>query len=214
MTLEETIDRETCTAVVPGYHAIVLAAGAGRRFGGGKLLTEWRGRPLIQKAMEVALAAPVDTVSIVLGHDADRIMAALELFEDHRLCYRICGTWSAGLSASLRCGVEGLPPDALGAVVFLGDMPEVPASLAGCLIDALQAGAIAAETRFDDLPAHPVAFSRALFDAACSLHGDQGLRYLLPHLTNVAKIASEDRGSVFDVDRPEDLDGATQSNFT
>jgi molybdenum cofactor cytidylyltransferase len=210
MNLGKSINRESCAAAVPGYHAIVLAAGAGRRFGGGKLLAEWRGRPVIENSVKVALAAPVDSISVVLGHDADEIIRALEPFDDDRLRYTICDTWSVGLSASLRCGVEALPPEALGALVFLGDMPAVPASLAARLIVALQSGANAVETRFNNLPAHPMAFSHALFGAACSLHGDQGLRYLLPDLANVAKIVSDDPGSVFDVDRSEDLDKGTQ----
>lgn len=47
--------------------ALVLAAGAGRRFGGDKLSAEFRGMPLVHHAIRAARAAPVDRVIVVCG---------------------------------------------------------------------------------------------------------------------------------------------------
>ena len=51
-------------------HALVLAAGFGSRFGGGKLMTPWRSGVLLDGALAAAFAAPVGAVHVVVGADA------------------------------------------------------------------------------------------------------------------------------------------------
>ena len=53
----------------PQLSAIVLAAGFGTRFGGGKLTAPWRGGRLIDGAVTCARAARVDQVVVVTGAD-------------------------------------------------------------------------------------------------------------------------------------------------
>lgn len=187
-----------------GYHALVLAAGAGSRFGGDKMLADWRGRPMIAAAVDIALAAPVVSITVVLGCRAPAVAAALPT-DDARLRSLTCADWAAGLSASLRTGLEALPADAAGCVIFLGDMPAVPPTLAGELLWLLGSGAPAVETRFRGLPAHPVAFAPPLFERATLLVGDQGARAFLAGVPDVAIVATDDPGSVLDIDRPHDL---------
>ena len=51
---------------------LVLAAGAGTRFGGRKQLAELDGRPLLEHAVQAMTAAPVGRVVVVLGALARR----------------------------------------------------------------------------------------------------------------------------------------------
>lgn len=188
-----------------GVHALVLAAGAGTRFGGGKLLAAWRGVPLVHGALRAALAAPVDSVRVVLGAEAAAVEAAARrvgadlrfvLAEDH----------AAGLSASLQAGVRSLPGDALGVLVFLGDMPNIPASTAAELVEALSSGATAAVPIFEGRRGNPVALGRDLFPRLMTLTGDRGARGLLDELGDaVALVVAADAGVLFDVDQPADL---------
>ncbi len=190
------------------YHALVLAAGAGSRFGGDKMLADWRGRPMIAAAVDVALAAPVESVTVVLGCRAAAVAAVLPTREP-RLRWLTCADWATGLSASLRIGLRALPADTAGCVVFLGDMPAVPPGLAGEALSLLRGGAPAVETRFRGAPAHPVAFARRLFGNASALVGDQGARAFLGGVHGVVTIATDDPASVLDIDRPQDLRAAS-----
>jgi len=58
---------------------IVLAAGRGARMGSPKQLLELDGRPLLQHVIDAAAAAPLEGVIVVLGHEAERVAAALDL---------------------------------------------------------------------------------------------------------------------------------------
>ncbi|HUP83456.1 MAG TPA: NTP transferase domain-containing protein, partial [Candidatus Limnocylindria bacterium] len=50
--------------------AVVLAAGAGKRFGGQKLLAELNGIPILQYVLNLAAVAELDPVVVVLGAEA------------------------------------------------------------------------------------------------------------------------------------------------
>lgn len=189
-----------------GHHALLLAAGAGRRFGGGKMLATWRGEPLVRAAARAALAASVESCLVVTGCGAPGVEAALEGLGGPRLRVLRAAAWPEGLSASLRAGIAALPPDCAGAVVFLGDMPRIPHELGDRLIAALEAGAAGAEVLWAGRPAHPVAFARRLFPRLMALRGDAGGRQVLSGRRDVARIETDQPGAAFDVDRREDLE--------
>ena len=195
--------------------AIVLAAGAGVRFGGGKLTAPWGDGALIDGALASAFAAPARTVTVVTGADAG-VEAAVRAYAERsgqspRLRVVHCAEHAEGMGATLRSGVASLPSDTAGVFVFLGDMPRVPLEVLPKLAAAL-AGAGAGAPTFEGRRGHPVLFSRDLFPQLLALTGDEGartvLRYLGPRLTLVE---SPDAGVLFDVDQPSDLDGTKRS---
>jgi molybdenum cofactor cytidylyltransferase len=188
---------------VNGLHALVLAAGAGARFGGGKLLTPWRGGRLIDGAVAAALAAPVETVTVVTGADP---AVADYLAANRRLHVIAAPDHAEGLAASLRAGIRSLPGNTRGALVFLGDMPLVPVPVLEPLAHAL-AHAPAAAPVFEGRRGHPVALSAALFPDLLALSGDRGARGLLAALgAQVAEVPAPDAGVLVDVDERKDLE--------
>lgn len=183
-------------------HAIVLAAGSGSRFGGGKLMAPWRGGLLLDGALDAAFAAPVRAVQVVVGADpavavhAEARGARIIEARDHAL----------GLSASLKAGIAALPGDAAGALVLLGDMPGVPHAVLAPLVEAVAAGAMAAAPVFEGRLGNPAALSAALFPKVMALEGDRGARALIEGLGEaLVRVPAPDAGILYDVDRPEDL---------
>lgn len=189
---------------------VVLAAGAGRRFGGRKLLAPFEGRPLAAGALDAALAAPARRVLLVTDGDRDLAAFAREharaLGRDADLQVVAAAHAAEGMGASLRAGIEALQPDSDGAFVFLGDMPRVPLGLARDLVHALIPGIDAVAPHFAGRRGHPVLFGRGCFPALRALGGDVGAREVLAGLGDrLALVDSADPGVLFDVDRPEDL---------
>ena len=190
--------------------AIVLAAGAGSRFGGGKLLAPWRGGVLLDGALAAALASPVRVVSLVWGADAAVGEAArafaVRAGASERLRLIHAPRHAEGLSASLAAGVESLPPDAEGVFVFLGDMPRIPPRVTARMAEALAGGAQAVATEFQGHRGHPVLFAKPLWHRLLSLGGDRGAGELLRTLGDaLALVPAPDDGVLYDVDRREDL---------
>ena len=93
--------------------AVVLAAGAGARFGGGKLLAPWGEGVLLDAALAPAFAAPVRCVTVVTGADGPAVGAAASAFaarhgQGARLRLVHAPDHAEGMGASLRAGVASL----------------------------------------------------------------------------------------------------------
>jgi molybdenum cofactor cytidylyltransferase len=103
--------------------AVVLAAGGSSRFGGSqhKLLSTFRGRPLILWALEHAQEAEVGPTAVVTGAvDLKPLVpAGIECIENP--------AWADGQATSLQAAVAWARQRTLEAVVVgLGDQPLVP----------------------------------------------------------------------------------------
>jgi molybdenum cofactor cytidylyltransferase len=186
--------------------AIVLAAGAGARFGGRKLLAPWGSGVLLDGALGAAFAAPARAVTVITGADADLIAAAARVFNPAvRLVH--AADHAEGMAASLRAGIASLPPDTRAAFVFLGDMPRVPHEILAPLAAAVAAGASAAAPQRNGRRGNPVLIAAELFPQLLALTGDAGARRVLDGLgPRLALLDAPDDGVLFDVDRPQDLD--------
>jgi CTP:molybdopterin cytidylyltransferase MocA len=173
--------------------ALVLAAGAGRRFGGVKQLAEVDGRPLLEHAA-LAVAAFSPRV-VVLGHAAEEIRAIVDL---HGAEPALCPDWEEGQSASLRSGVAALG-DVDAAVVLLADMPGVTPAAVDAVVAAWDGQADAVRAIYAGEPGHPVLLARALLDRVGELRGDEGFRPLL----DAARVINVEAGHLAD---PADID--------
>lgn len=191
----------------PQLQALVLAAGAGSRFGGGKLLADWRGRPMIEAALAVAYAVPAAGVTLVTGADPAVEQAARAFAGARPLNIVRAEAWRQGLSASLKAGIASLPEGCTGVLVFLGDMPRIPHAVLAPLVEALAGRAPAAVPVFGGEIGHPAAISVGLFGEILKLEGDRGARRLLERLGSaLVRIEAPDDGVLFDVDSQSDLD--------
>ena len=195
----------------PEFEAVVLAAGAGRRFGGGKLLAPWAGGALLDGALAAAFAAPVRRVIVVTGTAAAEVEAAARDFTARsgavsRLLVVHAADHDEGMGASLRRAAAELSADCAGAFVFLGDMPRVPLAVLGELAAAVRGGAPAAAPVFAGQRGHPALIGADLLPELATLHGDAGARAILKGLGDrLALVEAPDDGVLFDVDEPGDL---------
>lgn len=190
--------------MIANTHAILLAAGAGTRFGGGKLTIEWRGEPLVRAAARIALASPAERVTAVVGHDASAVSEALAALNDPRLSIVKNDCWADGLSSSLATGLRALSKSTEYVFLFLADMPLIDKGLAAQLFKVL-ADAPAILPTYGGKAAHPVIFKASLISRLLLIEGDYGARSVLADLPRVRFVEIDDLGATFDVDTRDDL---------
>jgi molybdenum cofactor cytidylyltransferase len=180
---------------------LVLAAGAGTRFGSSKQLAELEGRPLLEHSIRAMMAAPVGRVVVVLGSGAEEVIAAVDL---HGAEAVVCDRWEEGQSASLATGLAELA-DCEAVVVTLGDQPRLSPDAIRRVIAARGPGAAAVRATYDGEPGHPVLLERVLFERMRDVTGDHGARNLLISM-QTREVPCEDLGGGQDVDTPAQLD--------
>jgi molybdenum cofactor cytidylyltransferase len=208
--LMEIVTRPQPRAVVekPGRSlaALVLAAGRSTRMGGSnKLLAEIGSRPLVRIAAEQALASRARPVIVVTGHQRERVEAALAGLD---VTFVHNPDYAEGMSTSVKAGIAAVPADADGAIVCLGDMPQVDATLIDRLLAAFdpEKGALAVVPTMDGKRGNPVVWSRRFFPELAELGGDVGARHLIASYPEaVAEVAVAGRGALVDVDTPDAL---------
>lgn len=194
---------------VPRIAALLLAAGQSRRMGAvNKLLADVDGKPMVRRAAEAALAARVDRLIVVTGHEAARVRAALEGLS---IEFVHNPDFADGLSASLRHGISAvmaLTPPVDGCLVCLGDMPRIAPDDLNKLIAAFDPdeGRTICVPTHDGKRGNPVLWGARFFRDMATISGDVGARHLIgDHADQVAEVAIGDPGILLDIDTPEAL---------
>ena len=168
-------------------HALVLAAGRGRRFGGSKLQARYGDQPLLAYPLAVVAAARerglIGGGHVIVPKDDE---ASFELVRHMRLEPVLNSAPDEGLSYSLQIGLAALEEaeGAEAALIVLGDQPLVRLDVVEAIISAWYAGGEAIiRPRYEatpDVPGHPVLVARSVWPLIRELQGDAGLGSLVP----------------------------------
>jgi CTP:molybdopterin cytidylyltransferase MocA len=169
---------------------LLLAAGAGTRYGMPKVLADngaW-----LRAGVAALSDGGCDDVVVVLG------AAVVDVPTPARAV--VARDWADGLSASLRAGLRAV--DADYAVVHTVDTPDVGADAVRRVLDAARSSASGlARARYGARPGHPVVIARRYWpDLLDGIRGDEGARAFLAGRTDVLAVDCADLASGHDID--------------
>lgn len=171
---------------------VVLAAGAGTRFGMPKVLAD-TGRWLASAVAALRRGGCGDVV-VVLGAAVDEVtippVARAVVADD----------WADGLSASVRAGVRALGESIDRAVFLPVDTPDVTAGAVRRVRDAARDTGVARAV-YAGRPGHPVVIARRHWPALLdTLAGDEGAAPFLRSRDDVVAVECADLCSGIDID--------------
>jgi CTP:molybdopterin cytidylyltransferase MocA len=191
---------------------VLLAAGAGSRFGQPKALVELDGQTLAERGVNLLRAGGARPVLIVTGAAPIEIDGAHAVYNPE---------WRTGMGSSLRAALQALariittPASATGtgtvsisaAVVALADQPLIGPEAVARLIAAYRDGASVVVATYDGQPRNPVLLPREHWaEVIATATGDQGARtFLRAHPDLVTLVECGDTGRPDDIDTPADL---------
>lgn len=183
--------------------ALILAAGAAKRYGSTKQLATYGGQTLVARAVRLAEASCDARTLLVVGKEHHAVTAACR---PQRGFFIYNPDFADGIAGSIRRGVRCLSEQAGGILLLLADQPLIDLSHLSSLEDAWRAAPekIIASGYANTL-GPPAIFPRTVFSELISLHGDRGAKSLLEADRDRVQTIIYERGAS-DVDVPTDLE--------
>lgn len=189
----------------PPVAAIVLAAGGSIRMGRLKQLLPVDGQPMVRRVTQTVVAAGLAQVIVVIGAQADRVR---EVLHDLPVEIVVNEQWPAGMSRSLRAGLQAVQPEIQAALIVLADQPTLTPPLLQKLVARYQATRAAIVTPFyQGRQGNPVLFDRSLFAELVAVEGDQGGRSLLArYQAQIERVEVDDPAVILDIDTRDEYE--------
>jgi CTP:molybdopterin cytidylyltransferase MocA len=170
---------------------ILLAAGAGTRYGMPKVLAEqgeW-----LRIAVDALDRGGCGDVVVVLGAAVVDVPSPAHAV--------VAPDWADGIGSSLRAGLAAAD-GARYVVLHLVDTPDVGADVIARVLEAAQSAVSGlARATFGGRPGHPVVIERShVAELTETLHGDEGGRRFLAGRSDVVAVECGDLATGVDVD--------------
>jgi molybdenum cofactor cytidylyltransferase len=174
------------------------------RMGRNKLfLTMEDGQTVLGRAVATAFAAGLDPLLVVVGHEADRVRAALE-GTPARTVFN--PDYAAGQNTSLRTGIAAVPDGAAAAVVLLADMPLVDAAMIRTLVGRWrESGSPLAISRYGGVVAPPIVYGAPLFGELRALAAERCGKAVIVRHRGEEVAVDWPAARLTDLDVPDDL---------
>lgn len=189
---------------------ILLAAGSSTRLGEPKQNLLYEGQPLLQRAIQTALASACEPVLVILGSNAEAFQAGLN---DLPVQTVFNPDWPEGMASSIRSGISTLnemSADLDGAIIMVCDQPFVTTDLLNEMVEQKRLhghGIIACA--YQDTLGTPALFDKQFFPELLALQGQDGAKKLLfRHAALVTPLAFP--LGTFDIDTPQDYEALQQ----
>ena len=194
--------------------AIVLAAGESKRMGQTKQLLAWKGQTILQRVLENLNRSRVDEVVLVLGHESERILQALDT---RRVKVVINKNYKEGMITSIRQGLASLNDQVEAFFIVLADQPAVGPEIFDRLISEFRRitppKSIVLPT-YCGRRGHPALFSAKYRKEALGIEGDVGFRQVLQeHPEEILTVEMDTDSILQDIDTPDDYQKQLKTNF-
>ena len=194
------------------YTIVILAAGKSKRLGTQKQLLQYKGKTLLNHAVDTALKTGCPSVIVVLGSNMDLLRK--ELKDKPVIIVENMG-WQQGMASSIRCALENIKATIIrpqGVILMVCDQPHVNSSLLLNLLEKKQqAGLPIAASSYAGKMGTPALFDKSFFPALMKLTGDKGAGKLISDNPDKVATLSFPAG-IIDIDTVEDYELLKKNN--
>jgi molybdenum cofactor cytidylyltransferase len=190
--------------------AIVLAAGLSTRMNGRSkaLLSLTAGDTFLTHIVRTFLAAGIDDVVVVVGYEADAVVA---MFDKSSLPARLVANadYESGQLSSILAGLSVVDRPGVAAMLLtLVDVPMVSDRTVRAVVDRYRQTRVRiVRPAFGGRHGHPVLIDRSLFDSLRHADPAQGIKPIVrAHASAAGDVDVDDPGAFLDVDTPAEYE--------
>ena len=196
---------------MPGYGAIILAAGLSSRMIENKVLLPWRdGQPIVRHVTSKYIQALTGHIVVVTGRDSSQVRAALA--DLNVTCVHNSEFETGEMLSSVKVGLRALPGGLDASLIQPADMPCVPVAVIGQLLAEHEVGWNVAP-QYDGRRGHPVLLDRAYWGTMLALPAEAMPRDVIQGARERLRLVDvEDEGVLLDIDTRESYERALGLN--
>lgn len=195
------------------YAIIILAAGSSSRLGQPKQLLEYKGKTLLQNAVDEALGTGAEHVVVILGANAGNIKAGIK---GDGITFLENPDYRKGMASGISLGTgylekkTGNKTD--GILIMLCDQPFVNSGLLTALMKKREeTGAPVVASRYGNRQGVPAVFHRSAFPELRELTGEQGAKGIIRKYADRTETVEFPQGHI-DIDTMEDYHRLTEDD--
>ena len=189
---------------------VLLAAGESSRLGSPKQLLVYKGKSLLQHAVNVALQTTMRPAIVVVGANSDAVKNEMEEMDVEVVENK---GWREGMASSLRCGLAAVQKkniDADGIIFMVCDQPFIiPALLDSLLLQQKATGLPIVASNYENKLGTPALFHKSFFAELMKLSGDTGAGMLIKNNQEQVSSVVFPKG-IIDIDTKTDYEALLQ----
>jgi molybdenum cofactor cytidylyltransferase len=183
---------------------IILAAGASSRLGRAKQRLEYKGKTLLNHAIDTAIDAAVGPVIVVTGANENEILSGINT---GKVLIAYNSHWQEGMASSIHAGLNTALqkyPQLEAVILMVCDQPYVDPPLLNNLVQTkATTGKSIVASSYNDTVGVPALFDKRFFPELLSLKGDEGGKKVLFHHDDDISTVAFPEGSI-DIDTESD----------
>jgi molybdenum cofactor cytidylyltransferase len=184
--------------------AIVLAAGRSTRMGMPKMLLPWGRDTIIEHVIGVLELCDISEIVVVTGGDGALVEARLKDKSTHTV---FNPDFAQGeMLSSVQVGLKNLPAMCTGALICLGDQPQIQPKIVQDLLNLADAGgASLVVPSYQNHRGHPWLVNRGYWPEIMALKPPQTLRdFLRMYTVQISYLTVDTPSVLMDVDTPDE----------
>ena len=186
--------------------AILLAAGQSKRlFNQNKLIKNYKGKPLINHAVQSIIKSKIEKLIIVLGFEYLKVKKKIN--KNKKIKFVINHNYTRGIASSIKCGLKKISNKSDGFIIVQADMPEIGKNILNKLYKEIKTNKKEIFVpRKNNKIGNPIGFKLSMVNQLKKISGNRGAKFIIKrNKSKIKYIRAKSLGIFRDIDLNKDF---------
>ena len=186
--------------------AILLAAGQSKRlFNQNKLTKNYKGKPLINHAVQSIIKSKIEKLIIVLGFEYLKVKKKIN--KNKKIKFVINHNYTRGIASSIKCGLKKISNKSDGFIIVQADMPKISKNILNKLYKEIKTNKKEIFVpRKNNKIGNPIGFKLSMINQLKKISGNRGAKFIIQkNKSKIKYIRTKSLGIFKDIDLNKDF---------
>ena len=186
--------------------AILLAAGQSKRlFNQNKLIKNFKGKLLVNYAVQSIIKSKIEKLIIVLGFEYLKVKKKIN--KNKKIKFVINHNYTRGIASSIKCGLKKISNKSDGFIIVQADMPEIGKNILNKLYKEIKTNKKEIFVpRKNNKIGNPIGFKLSMTNQLKKISGNRGAKFIIKrNKSKIKYIRTKSLGIFKDIDLNKDF---------